>query len=194
MSQQLLARTLSIAGHPALLMPLAICGAGVMQGSGSKAVVIGAMAALGVALCTLVFSMLRVRGGHWEHVDASHPSERSEINRFLAPMLCASAVLAWFVAKPVAIGLLLGAAIVATAQVLRRVVKLSQHVAFAMYATALMAPVWPAVLLLSLFTAGVAWSRLALGRHTQADVIIGALAGSVAGAIFHGLLRTLAAQ
>jgi membrane-associated phospholipid phosphatase len=44
-----------------------------------------------------------------------------------------------------------------------------------------------AMLVLMLLAAGVGWSRLALGRHTRAEVLLGLALGALAGMVFQGL-------
>jgi len=75
----------------------------------------------------------------------------------------------------------MAAAIVVVALLLRKALKLSLHVAFATFAALFFWPDWPIVAALLALAVAIAWSRLALNRHTHADIIAGALAGVLTG-------------
>jgi len=68
--------------------------------------------------------------------------------------------------------------------------KLSLHASFAAFAVLLL---WPLnlwyVALASIAAVAICWSRLALGRHTLAEVLGGSFLGAVAGACFWLVLR-----
>lgn len=180
-----LARVVSIAGHPLLLMPLATLLAAVSRGAdaGTVHTLVVLVGALGAGV--FGFAWWQVRRGRWLHVDASRQDERRQLNRMLLLVLGLAAAWALQVAgaSPLAIALTAAAAIVALALLLARWLKLSLHVAFAAFAAFL--PAWPlAAAALAVLAAAVAWSRLALQRHSRSDVLAGALAGVVAGLVF----------
>jgi membrane-associated phospholipid phosphatase len=181
-----LARALSIAGHPMLALPLAVLAIALAQGDARTA----AWSALGFgAFAALVmgYSWWQVRRGRWRHVDASATHERSTLNRFLLAALTTGAVLvAWHGGQPLfALGLALSAAMILTAMLTARWCKLSLHLAFVVFAACLLRELGAAWMLAALlFAAAVAWSRLALQRHTPRDLIAGAVAGALAGLAF----------
>lgn len=177
------ARTLSVIGHPALLMPAAVAAGA----SGAGVPPHWLRAALATALLVTVivglYSLWQVRTGRWVHVDASQPHERSQLNLFLVLLLCGAAALLWALGQPrvVASGPVVIALVVLVAHLLRRWLKVSLHAAFALCAAAL---VWPdAALTLAIvaLAIGVAWSRLVLGRHTLPEVLLGLLLGATFG-------------
>jgi membrane-associated phospholipid phosphatase len=181
-----LARVLSVAGHPALLMPLAVVAAARLRGADVTVVWGAAGAAVFAAVAVGIFSAVKVRRGGWQHVDASQPAERRELNRFLLPLLFGlSAVLA-LAGQPrsTVLGMALGGLLVFGAHLLRRQLKVSLHVAFAVFAALLLWPSHGGTVPLLVLAAGVAWSRLALGRHTPAEVVLGALAGAACGGLW----------
>lgn len=181
-----LARALSIAGHPMLALPLAVLAIALAQGDARTA----AWSALGFgAFAALVmgYSWWQVRRGRWRHVDASATHERSTLNRFLLAAVTTGAVLvAWHGGQPLfALGLALSAAMILTAMLTARWCKLSLHLAFVVFAACLLRELGAAWMLAALlFAAAVAWSRLALQRHTRRDLIAGAVAGALAGLAF----------
>jgi hypothetical protein len=180
------ARALSIIGHPGLLMPLAVALGASGTGAPALRVQAAVAAAVLVALVVGVFSLWQVRRGRWMHVDASLPRERRQLNVFVALLLFGAAlVLAlWAGSAAGAWGATLAGAVVVGAQLLRRRLKVSLHAAFALYAAALVWPSLPATPLIIALAAGVAWSRIALRRHSRAEVLTGLLFGVAAGLMF----------
>ena len=140
-----------------------------------------------LGIIVLGFSWWQVRAGRWSHVDASVRNERNSLNVFLVVLLLLSAVLLWFLTRrpymPVALAL--SGALIVTALLIARWVKVSLHVAFAAFATALLWPIKLAFVVGVLVTAAVVWSRLVLGRHVAADVMAGFLLGAAAGGGYH---------
>lgn len=167
-------------------MPLSVVGRAYVGNSHlTLALWTGALAGLAAALVVL-YSWLRVRSGAWTHMDASKPQERLQLNRVLALLLCGGALLGWWLGAPSAVlmGVGLSGAIVVLALLLRKRLKLSLHVAFAVFAASLWWPLLPALVVGLVFCVAVAWSRLALQRHTPAEVGLGAAAGVVCGVLF----------
>lgn len=83
------------------------------------------------------------------------------------------------------LGLASATMIVAIAALASSRLKLSQHVAFLILATAITAWISPWLALGgAMLTVAVVWSRLELGRHTRVEVGAGAVAGFVAAALF----------
>lgn len=183
---QVLARAVSILGHPLVLLPAAALALAFNSGAAGD----GAWMALGFAVFAALVvggSWWQVRRGRWAHVDASRREERRTLNRFLLVALALAAVLslAAGLTPRLALGLALAAALIAVALLTARLCKLSLHLAFAIYAAALLARIAPGYGLAALaFAALVAWSRLALERHAPRDLVAGALSGAVAGTLF----------
>jgi membrane-associated phospholipid phosphatase len=185
-----IARAISIVGHPIVLLSIAVLVTASTRGASPRQLgfVGGAVAVLGVVV--LGFSWLQVRSGHWSHVDASTRTERNSLNIFLAVMCFLGAVLGWFLTRRpyMSLGLGLAGTLAVIALLIARWVKVSLHVAFAAFATAL---VWPNKLALIaglLITAAMMWSRLILGRHVATDTAVGLLLGATAGAVYHLLV------
>jgi hypothetical protein len=133
-----------------------------------------------------VYVAWQMRAGHWIHPDASLPAERRSLNRFLLWLMPLGALASWRVAHDVrlTLALALGSAMVILALMLRERLKLSLHVAFAVFAALVWVPSVMAVLLGGLLAVGVAWFRWALGRHTVLDVWVGACSGGMAGGLY----------
>lgn len=187
----IVARLLSIVGHPALLMPAAVAWSVSARGAPPQVLHLAVSASIAVALGVGAYSLWQVRAGRWSHVDASMPGERSQLNLFLVLLLFGVSGALWAFGQPLLLstGLGLGGASVLATHLLRRWLKVSLHAFFAVYAAALL---WPAALAMGavlLLAAAVSWSRLALRRHTLAEVLAGLTAGAAAGWAFNTLVR-----
>ncbi len=178
------ARALSIVGHPAVLMPVAVSAAASGPGAPPQLLRVALGTAVAVAVIVGLYSLWQVHRGRWAHVDASHPAERSQLNLVLAGLLCAAAGLLSALGQPpaVAAGPLLAALLVLLTHALRRWLKVSLHAAFALFAAALVWPHLPGTLAIGALALGVAWSRLVLRRHTLAEVLTGLWLGAAFGA------------
>lgn len=181
-----LARALSIFGHPMLVLPMTVLAIALVQEDARTAMWsaagFGAFAAL-----VMGYSWWQVRRGRWAHVDASATHERGALNRFLLVALAGGAILvAWNGGQPLfALGLTLSSAMILAAMLTARWCKLSLHLAFVVFAACLLRELGTAWMLVALlFAAAVAWSRLALQRHTPRDLVAGAVAGALAGLAF----------
>lgn len=183
------ARLLSIAGHPAVLMPAAA-----LIAAPPRIGVAAVTAAVACVVAVLGYSFYKARRGDWLHIDASVPAERMQFNSRVGIGLLAAAGALWLMGLHVGLPLVIGLAglIVLTGQLFRGVAKLSLHVAFAVFAAFLVWPNQIAAVVLAAIAIGVAWSRLALRRHVAADVVLGALAGIAAGLAFYFAMARLA--
>lgn len=186
----LLARLLSIAGHPAVLMPAAV-----LIAAPARVRLAALIASAACAAAVLGYSFHKAHRGDWAHIDASVPAERTQFNARVGSGLLVAAGALWLLRLPIGLPLVIGLAglIVMTGQLFRGVAKLSLHVAFAVFATFLAWPNHGAAIVLAVMAAGVAWSRLALRRHVPADLLLGLAAGAAAGLAFHIAMARLAA-
>lgn len=183
------ARFISIIGHPAVLVPAASIWVAIHQGAPAATVQRLMVIAVGLALFVTAYSLMKVRSGAWQHVDASRRSERRSLNLLLIVLLAAAAAFTWTRAAsiqlPVALALL---ALLCTIALLTGAwIKLSLHVGFACFATALL---WPHPWALTagiVMTIAVAWSRLLLARHSLKEVLVGGGLGSLAGVVYQVL-------
>lgn len=184
------ARAVSIAGHPAVLMPAAalIASPGHM-GPAALAV------SLACACAVLGYSLYKAHRGDWVHIDASAPAERAQLNSRVGIGLLAVAGALWLTELHIGFPLVvaLSGLIVTVGHLFRGAAKISLHVAFAVFAAFLVWPNHIATGALALAAAGVAWSRITLRRHVAADIILGMFAGAAAGLVLHIAVARLAA-
>ena len=188
MNRTQVARTVSTVGHPAIVIPSAAAGSALwIHGDGSVAALAGC-AGLLVSCVVLGYSLVRVRSGAWDHVDASRPVERVRLNALLVLVLSGVALAASLSGSTaLAAGSAACGAVVLLALLMRSRLKLSLHVAFAVLASTLWWPWGGAVLTSLALAAAVAWSRLELGRHTPGEVAAGIVVGTLAGVAFNVL-------
>jgi hypothetical protein len=178
------ARWLSIAGHPFVMSLVMVLGVALRLGTPREAFRALLLVALIALLPVAVLMVRQVRRGSWTHVDASNRAERPLL---FTVGIVALAVLLGAVAtfRPESF-LLRGAAgvlaMLAACAVATRWIKVSLHMAFAALATTTLLFLGsPAGWALLALLPALAWSRLALKRHTAAEVMVGTLAGVVAG-------------
>ena len=77
-----IARSLSILGHPLVVVPAAVATLVLHGRTPSAGLIVSAVC--GIAGAVLVFSFWQVRRGRWQHIDASVQGERRSLNLFLA--------------------------------------------------------------------------------------------------------------
>ena len=184
-----LARLVSIAGHPAVLMPVAA-----VIAARDIDVRNAFLVSVACAFVVVVYSIYKTRRGDWVHIDASVPAERSQLNSRVGLCLLAIAGLLAFAGLHVGIPVVVGLSglIVLVAHLLRDLAKLSLHVAFAVFSAVLVWPNHVAALGLAVMAVAVGWSRIALRRHVAADIMLGAVTGLSSGLLFHAMARLAA--
>ena len=185
------ARTLSVLGHPLLVLPSAVLLHLAASGDQPQPMLLVALGFAAFAVLVLGYSWWQVRRQRWTHVDASQRHERRSLNRFLLLALAiAAAASAWLTSlRELALALALSALLVLAGMLGARWWKLSLHVAFAVFAACLLLRigVWATLVGLA-FAAAVAWSRLILSRHALRDLVAGAIVGAGAGLAYWQVL------
>jgi len=150
---------------------------------GSLSRILGVIgSALVISAALGAWAKRKVAAGAWAHIDASNPDERHQWNRVvLICFLLVAAVFA-YLDRMIAAGAAALAFIMVCAIALEPLLKLSQHTAFTVMSAFVAGSVEPFVgAVFAGLALGVAWSRLALKRHTVPEVIVGAICGSLAG-------------
>ncbi|AKF07378.1 hypothetical protein DB32_004527 [Sandaracinus amylolyticus] len=178
---------MSIVGHPVVVVPSAIVLATTGQASLAEAgavlgTVLVAMAVIGAYLAH------GVRTGRLSHIDVSRREERGTfyLVSILATGGAALALNAGGAPRGAVIGCACGCAVFLAGSVANRVIKASLHTAFPILAAAIAAPpIARAAFLVAALA--IAWSRIALGRHTAREVIAGGAIGAGAALAFLAL-------
>jgi hypothetical protein len=170
-----LARWVSILGHPFVMIALLVA-VPAARSSSPEAARSTAFIAVAAVLPVAVLMVRQVRRGRWTNVDASNVSERPVL--FVVALAGLAAGLGWVLVHDprsfLVRGLLVVAAFLLVAALLTRWVKLSLHLAFvALTATTLSVAGSRIGLALIPLVPVMFWSRLALGRHRVAELVVG---------------------
>jgi membrane-associated phospholipid phosphatase len=171
------ATILSVVGHPFVLIPLMVA---VTAGSARLAAGIAAVTVLGM----LAEIVRRVRSGRWSDHDVSRAEERHSFYPMAIGSVGAGAVAAWLLGVNVGVvrGFVAGVCLLIVGAVLTRWTKVSLHTMFGAFCVVVVVTAGVGLALgFATLVAGVGWSRVVLGRHTVAQVAIGALVGATGG-------------
>lgn len=172
-----LARWISFAGHPFLVLPASVGALSSLRGGDVRAALaVGAIFAL-VSLGVL----LGVATGRFNDFDVSERERRPGFHVLLAAATLGLAL--WLREHPAALReCLIAAALLAACGVLNRWTKVSLHTVFALFAASFWLE-WSlrSGLVALLVAAAVAWSRVQLGRHSSREVCAGAVLGLLGG-------------
>ena len=180
---QQLARWVSILGHPFVMAGILVAVPALRDSSGT-AVRSVLLVAVAVLLPLLVLMIRQVRRGRWSNVDASRAADRPAL--FLVALVGLAVVLAWLWLRDPQSFLVRGVVIVGAfllvAALLTRWIKLSLHVAFVALTGTSLCRLGSAVGYGLLAAVPVVWwSRLALGRHSMHELLVGLCLGVLTG-------------
>lgn len=185
-TQQPLARFISIALHPfAVTLLLVGISAWHLLAGRSAAIVLAIVGAVAV-IPAWWFSARQVARGEWSHIDATRRTERGPLYILGIASVGATAVALWLLpgASPMLRGVAAGGAMLLAGAIVNRWLKISLHVAFAAFAGVTLLRVdRPVAVALLLAVPLLAWSRIALRRHTPVEVAAGVVLGALPAAI-----------
>lgn len=179
LSSTTLARVISIAGHPFVLIPLMVAVA-------TRNWVWTAVVAAGTILPLFFIVLRNVRRGVWSDHDVSRREQRGGLYRVALPLVAVSAAILYFLdASP---GLMRGFAAAAAMLLLgvvgNRWLKISMHMMAAAFCGLTIAWLHPTTTVVIVpFVAAIAWSRRKLERHTWAEVWVGLGIGTAAAVV-----------
>ena len=137
-----------------------------------------------VILPTAILLFGGVRSGRWSDADVSVRAQRIRFYPIAIPISAVGVAAMWFLSAPdfVLRGALVTVVVFIVAGIANLRSKLSLHALFAVYCTTILFRVRPEFGLIALALALlVSWSRLYLGRHGPAEMIIGTLIGLAGG-------------
>jgi membrane-associated phospholipid phosphatase len=181
-----IARWISIAGHPFSFIALLVGVAGSKRYGFGEAARLITVTAIVLIIPLWIFMWRRWRSGRWQTIDASDPRDRPSF--YGAAFLLLGLLMGCFALVEGGSFMLRGSAAVALLlgllAILNRWIKLSNHVAFAMFTGTLLShlALWWGLGVLVLVPI-VAWSRLALSRHTSHEVLGGMVLGALVGGL-----------
>lgn len=179
LSSTTLARALSIAGHPFLIIPLTVAAA-------THSWLWTAVVLAGTTLPLTAITLRNVRRGTWSDHDVSSPKQRPGLYLVTVPVLLAVIALLWSLDAPPRMMRSVAAAggmlVVGIAS--NRLLKISLHMMFAAFCAATIIDLYPrSAFAIVPFVLAIAWSRWKLHRHTIAEIVLGLALGAAAGIV-----------
>jgi len=179
MNKNKIARLASIIGHPFVMIVFLVLFVSWTMDRSAVWRITGFVAVIGLVPTgvALYRSVSRRKQGTG---DLAHKTGRTILYFSLIAVLLLSSIYFQFVVHSAFLvqGSAVTALMVAVAAVLSRWIRLSLHLAFAVYAGLILARIHPGYgLPILIFAPALAWSRLALLRHTLAEVICGSVLG-----------------
>jgi membrane-associated phospholipid phosphatase len=179
MNKTKIARLVSLAGHPFVMIVLLVLLLSWTLDRPAAGRITGFVAAIGL-IPTGLLLWRRAPSRRRQTADASAPDDRAILYFSLFAVLLLSSVYFHFVEHSALLvrGSAITALMSAVAAVFNRWIRLSLHLAFAVYSGLILAKIHPGYGLPILVLAPLlAWSRLVLLRHTLPEVIGGAALG-----------------
>jgi hypothetical protein len=175
-----LARAISIIGHPFVTVAVMMLGAASTRAG---------LTFLLIALVPVAIVMIvQVRRGAWEHADASNRSERRGL--YLIGLAALAVALVYLYLRdprsPLTRGVAISLATMIVLAIVSRWVKVSLHLTFAALAALnLILLGEPRGWVVAALVPPLMWSRLHLRRHTPLEVWLGFVAGVVTALAIH---------
>ncbi len=179
-------RWLSIVLHPFVMVSLLVGVAAAGRQAAGDARRTVAVVLLFTVVPLSILMMRQVRRGAWDNADASNRSERPVLYFVGGAALTALLIhVVVFRPQPFLVrGVVVTLGMVVVCALATRWMKVSLHMAFAtLVAVVLTLMRSPVGYVLLLALPALAWSRLALHRHTPAEVVLGIVIGGIAGAV-----------
>ena len=165
--KQTLARAISVAGHPFILIPAAAL---IVSGRGPALVLALTM----LLVASVIF--LQVRRGKWSDADVSTRQQRPLFYAVILAATAAAALLLWRMGASSSFvrGTLIAIAMITIQMIANRWLKISLHSSFAAFVTGVVATRSTVIAVATACLAlGIAWSRVTLKRHSPSEVLIG---------------------
>jgi hypothetical protein len=183
LTEKTIARALSIGGHPLFVLPLAIAVVLARAGSDPAAIAWILGSVVGALIVSATYVVYRVRRGDWTDVDVSTREQRPRMYAVAIACTGAACAVLWYSGQPAPVvrGALAAVVLLMLSAASNQLgVKASLHTSFSVYAAAML---WTSSLVLGAFgvllAIAVAWSRIALSRHTSREVAVGFALGAL---------------
>lgn len=172
-----LARALSIAGHPFVLIPLTVAAA-------TRNLFWTAVIAASTTVPLLIVVFRNVRRGVWSDFDVSRRDQRSGLYVAGIPLLLGTAILLYALgASPRLLrAVAAGGLMLLSGMLGNRYLKISMHMMVGAFCAVTIGRLYPWSAAGTFpFLAALAWSRRRLDRHTWPEIAAGSLIGIAAG-------------
>ncbi len=182
--QMKIAKIISIIGHPLLTIPLFVAIMMFAFEDAEKAWLNSALiiGCIFLPLCLRMY--FKSKNGTYTNFDVSDRIQRKTLFAFIIPIMIVVTIILFLIrpASNFSISVLFGTILVIISQITNLFIKSSLHVSLNIYLAALaMTANLQIGIVIFLLTGIIAWSRIALGRHTRKEVIFGCIIGLVIG-------------
>ncbi len=190
--KQKVAKCISVIGHPLITIPLFVIITTFSQNDFKKAVFISSLI-VGCVFLPLVLQLYRKsKNGTYTNFDVSDRKQRKSMYLFIVPLLLVVTAVLYLSGQSANLCLSVFCALVLIfiSQLVNFYVKSSLHVSMNIYLSFLIMPMNTVIgIIVLLFTALIAWSRIVLGRHTFKEVWVGTILGLIIGLIMFALVK-----
>jgi hypothetical protein len=177
-----IAKAISLIGHPLLTIPLFVA-AMMFAFEGFEKALLNSALIIGCIFLPLFLRMyIKSKNGTYTNFDVSDRIQRKTLFAFIIPLMIVVTVVS-FKTNPgsnFSLSVLFGTILVIISQVINLFIKSSLHVSLNIYLSALvMTADYRIGIAVFLFSGLIAWSRVALGRHTWKEVAFGSCIGLI---------------
>lgn len=182
-----IARVFSALGHPFFTVAVFIIAVSFRTYAPGTAAAITAGVVGTVVFPAAAWNWWNARRGYYSDFDVSNRRERHSMYLVLVALMAAAALGLWWTGQPAGVvyGLVFSTVLLIVCGIVNFFLKASLHAALAFYLAAVALGVHPPTGALMLaFAFPVGWSRIALRRHSTAEVIAGSLLGCAFGFSF----------
>ncbi len=177
LSSTTLARALSTAGHPFVLIPLTVAVA-------TRNWLWTSIIAASTIFPLIAIIIRNVRRGTWSDGDVSRRDQRAGLYYGALPLALVAAIVLHLAGapSPTIRSTAAAAAMLAVGLIGNRLLKMSLHMMFAAFCAVAIVRLhpWSAIAIIP-FVLAIAWSRRKLERHTLTEIVVGLLLGLAAG-------------
>lgn len=184
----MIARAISIVLHPFVMIAVLVGAAAAARQDVADATRAVAVVAMFTIVPLLILMMRQVKRGAWQNADASNRAERP-ILYAVGGLGLAALIVYLMTLRPESLllrGTLVTFSMLGVCAAATLWIKVSLHLAFAALTASTLALMQsPAGYLIALLLPALIWSRLALARHSAAEVALGGAIGCAAGAALY---------
>jgi len=179
-----IAQLVSVAGHPLLTIPLYAAFV-LFTFQDVKTAFFNSALIIGCIFIPLILRLyLKTRNGSYTNFDVSDRKQRKSMFFFIIPLLSIVTAVVFITGQSVnlCLSLLFALVLVVISQLVNLHIKSSMHVSFHLYLSFLVMSLnYRVGIIVLLISIPIAWSRMALGRHTLKEVVSGGVIGLTVG-------------
>lgn len=177
-----IAKAISFIGHPLLTIPLFVAVMMFAFEDFEKALLNSALIIGCIFLPLFLRMYIKSRNGTYTNFDVSDGIQRKTLFTFIIPLMVVVTFILFKTspASNLSLSVLFGTILVIISQIINLFIKSSLHVSLNIYLSALVMTADLRIgIAVFLFSGLIAWSRIALGRHTWKEVVFGSCIGLI---------------